>query len=170
VSDVPCTTVDVLGFLYSHLVHPSLRIILLSLGQGRASITVWWCSSSCSWGGWSTSIETLDGKVTWLSTVETNLAWFHWRRTLSSWGLLHILIFSGRGPLSTLIHSIWGLKEVTTWNHLSLWGDKSLSSWLRHPLTTLLHRAEGRSSRWRSNSRTRVATLLTLAPLLALGW
>jgi hypothetical protein len=53
------------------------------------------------------------------------------------------------------------------WNHLSLWGDKSLSSWLRHPLNTLLYGMEGRFSKRRMNTRPRVATLLTLAFLLA---
>jgi hypothetical protein len=48
-------------------------------------------------------------------------------------------------------------------------GDKSLSSQLRHPLNTLLHGAEGRSSKQRSNTKPRVATLLTLAFLLALA-
>jgi hypothetical protein len=81
------------------------------------------------------SIGTLEGKVTWFSTVETSLACFHECCTLTTCGLLHILI-----------PSVWGLKEVGARNHLLLWGDKSLSSWLRHRLTTLLHRVEGRSS------------------------
>jgi hypothetical protein len=105
------------------------------------------------------SIRTLEGKVTWLSIVETSLAWFHQCCTLSSWGLLHILLFS-----------VWSLKWDGAWNHLSLRSDKSLPSWLMHPLNTLLHGVEGRSSRRRSNTRPRVAALLTLAFLLALVW
>jgi hypothetical protein len=101
----------VLNFLHNHLIHPSLSILLLSLGQGRASIVDWRCSSSLSWGGRSTSIGTLEGKVTWLSTIETSLACFHWCCTLTGWG-----------PLLILILSVWGLKEVGAWNHLSLWG------------------------------------------------
>jgi hypothetical protein len=108
--------------------------------------------------------------VTWISTVETNLARFHRHCTLSSWGLLHILIFSGWGPLSARIHSIWSLKEVGAWNHLSLWGDKSMPSRLRHMWNTLLHGVEGRSSRRRSDTRPRVAALLTLEFLLALAY
>jgi hypothetical protein len=42
------------------------------LGQSRASIAVWWCSRSLGWGGWLTSIRTLEGKMTWLSTIKTN--------------------------------------------------------------------------------------------------
>jgi hypothetical protein len=54
-------------------------------------------------------------------------------------------------------------------NHLSLWGDESLSIWLRHPLNTLLYGVEGRSSRRRSKTRPRVAALLTLAFLVVLA-
>jgi hypothetical protein len=96
--------------------------------------------------------------VTWLSIVETSLACFHRRCTLTSWGPSHILILR-----------VWGLKEIRVRNHLSWWGDKSLSSWLRNPLNTLLHKAEGRSSRQRSHTNPRVATLLTLAFLLSLA-
>jgi hypothetical protein len=74
------------------------------------------------------SIDTLEGKVTLLSTVETSISCFHRCCTLTSWGPLHILILS-----------VWGLKEVGVQNHLSLWCDKFLSGWLRHPLNTLLH-------------------------------
>jgi hypothetical protein len=95
----------------------------------------WRCSRSMSWGGWLTLIGTLEGKVTWLSTVETSLACFHGCCTLTSWGPLHIMILSVRG-----------LKEVGVCNHLSVWGDKSLSSWLWHPLNTLLHGVEDWSS------------------------
>jgi hypothetical protein len=153
--DARCTRLHgwgVLSFLYSHLIHPSLSIILLSLGQGRDPIAVWQCSHSLSWGGWSTSIGTLEGKVTWLSIIETSLAYFHGCCTSTSWGPLHILILN-----------VWGLKEVATWNHLSLWGDKSLPSRLRHSLNTLLlwqnHLGEGfiariilSDSRWSENT------------------
>jgi hypothetical protein len=125
----------IMSFLHIDLIHPSSNIVLLHLGRGRASIVVWWRSHSLSWGGWSTSIGTLEGKVVWLSTVETSIACFHGCCTMSSWVPLHILILS-----------VWGLKEVGAWNHLSLWGDKSLFSWLRHPLCTLLHKVDGRSS------------------------
>jgi hypothetical protein len=104
------------------------------------------------------SVGTLEGEVTWLSAIETSLSYFHGCCTLTSWGTLHILILS-----------VWGLKEIGVRNHLSLWGDKSLSSWLRHSLNTLLHRAKGRSSRRRSDTKPRVATLLTLAFLLAVA-
>jgi hypothetical protein len=42
---------------------------------------------------------------------------------------------------------IWNLKEVRAQNHLSLWGDKSLSSRLRHLLRTLWDRVDDTSSR-----------------------
>jgi hypothetical protein len=95
--------------------------------------------------------------VTCLSIVETSLVCFNRCCNLSSCGPFHILILS-----------VWGLKGVGVWNHLLLWGDKSLSSWLRHPLETLLHKVEGRSSRQRTNARHGVATLLTLVCLLLL--
>jgi hypothetical protein len=107
----------VLSFLDSPLVHSSLSIVLLSLSWSRASIVGWWCSCSLSWGGRPMLIGTLEGKVTWLSTVETSLAYFHGCCTLTSWVHLHILNLC-----------VWGLKEVGMWNHLSLWGDKSMSS------------------------------------------
>jgi hypothetical protein len=53
------------------------------------------------------------------------------------------------GPLSTLIPSVWSLKEVGAHNHLSLWGNKSLFGRLRHRLKPLSDRAEDRSSRRR---------------------
>jgi hypothetical protein len=43
--------------------------------------------------------------------------------------------------------NVWSLKEVGARNHLSLCGDKSLSSRLRHQLKTLDDGAEDRSSR-----------------------
>jgi hypothetical protein len=56
-------------------------------------------------------------------------------------------------------------------NHLPLWGDKSLSSWLRHLLRTLSDGMEDRSSRRRIDVDVRpiVSSLLTLALLLALA-
>jgi hypothetical protein len=54
---------------------------------------------------------------------------------LVRWGLGHILI--DWGPLHILIPSVWSLKDIGARNHLPLWGDKSLSSWLRHRLKTL---------------------------------
>jgi hypothetical protein len=148
----------VLSFLHIYLVHSSLSIVLLSLGWSRASIAGRRCSRSFSWGGRSTLIGTLEGKVNWLSTLETSLACFHGCCTSTSWGPLHILILS-----------VQGLKEIGAQIHLSLWGDKSLSSLLRHPLNTLLHEAEGRSTRQRFDTKPRVAALLTLVFLLVLA-
>jgi hypothetical protein len=71
-----------------------------------------------------------------LSTVETSSVCFIQCCTLSGWGFL-----------STVIPSIQSLKEVRAWNHLSLWGDKSLSSRSRHRLKTLSDEAEDRPSR-----------------------
>jgi hypothetical protein len=51
-----------------------------------------------------------------------------------------------RVPWSTLIPSVWGQKEVGVWNHLPLWGNKSLCSRLRHRLKTLSDGAEDHNS------------------------
>jgi hypothetical protein len=73
--------------------------------------------------------------------------------------------------LSTLILSIWSLKEVGMCNHLPLWGDKSLSSRLRHRLKTLSDGAEDRSSRRRIDidAGPGVGALLDLTLLLELS-
>jgi hypothetical protein len=76
----------------------------------------------------------------------------------------------GWGPWSTLIPSVWSLKEVRAWNHLPLWGNKSLFSRLRHWLITLSDGAEDRSSRQKIDIDVRpgVGVLLNLMLLLAL--
>jgi hypothetical protein len=56
------------------------------------------------------------------------------------------------GPWGTLIPSVWSLKEVWAWNHLSLQGNKSLFSWLRHWFKTQSDEVEGRSSRRRGDA------------------
>jgi hypothetical protein len=69
-----------------------------------------------------------------------------------------------RGPLSSL-------KEVGSWNHLPLWGNKSLCSKLRHQLKTLSDGVNDRSSRRRIDvdAGPRVGARLTLAFVLALA-
>jgi hypothetical protein len=96
-----------------------------------------------------------------LSTIIAFLAWW-----VLGWSMV------GWGPLSTLIPSVWSLKDVGAWNHLSLWGDKSLSSWLRHLLRTLSDGMKDWSSRWRIDvdARLGVGALLGLTLLLALVW
>jgi hypothetical protein len=76
-----------------------------------------------------------------------------------------------RGPLSTLIPSVWNLKEVGVRNHLPLWGNKFLCGRLRHRLKTLSDGANDRSSRRRIqvDAGTGVGALLTLAHLLVLA-
>jgi hypothetical protein len=76
---------------------------------------------------------------------------------------------ASRGPLSTLIPSVWSLKEVGVRNHLPLWGNKSLCSRLSHRLKTLSDGANDRSSRQRIDidARPGVGARLTLALLLA---
>jgi hypothetical protein len=74
--------------------------------------------------------------MTLLTTVEASSVCF-----------IQCCIWSGWGSLSILIPSIWSLKEVGTRNHLSLWGDRSLSSRLRRRLKTLSDGAKDRSSR-----------------------
>jgi hypothetical protein len=76
-----------------------------------------------------------------------------------------------RGPLSTLIPSVWSLKEVGARNHLPLWGNKSLFNRLRHQLKTLRDGAKDRSSRRRIDVDVgpSVGALLTLALLLELA-
>jgi hypothetical protein len=76
-----------------------------------------------------------------------------------------------RGPWSTLIPSVWSLKEVGAWNHLLLWGNKSLCSRLRHWLKTMSDGANDRSSRQRIDvdAGHGVGARLTLAFVLALA-
>jgi hypothetical protein len=75
-----------------------------------------------------------------------------------------------RGPLSTLIPSVWSLKEVGVQNHLPLWGNKSLCSRLRHQLKTLSDGAKDRAGRRRTDvdAGPGVGAQLTLALLLVL--
>jgi hypothetical protein len=76
-----------------------------------------------------------------------------------------------RGPLSTLIPSVWNLKEVGVRNRLLLWGNKSLFGRLRHRLKTLSDGAKDRSSRRINDidAGPGVGALLTLAFVLALA-
>jgi hypothetical protein len=88
---------------------------------------------------------------------------------LARWVLGYCMV--SRGPLSTLIPSVWSLKEVGVRNHLPLWGNKSLCSRLRHWLKTLSDRANDRSSRQRIDvdAGPGVGARLTLALLLVLA-
>jgi hypothetical protein len=74
-----------------------------------------------------------------------------------------------RGPWSTLIPSVWSLKEVEARNHLPLWDNKSLCSTLRHQLKTLSDGANDRSSKRRIDvdAGPGVGARLTLAFVLA---
>jgi hypothetical protein len=74
--------------------------------------------------------------MTFPSTFEASLAYFHWCCILSSWG-----------PLHPMIPNDWSLIAIRVGNHLALRGDKSLSNWLCHRLNMLLHEVENRSSR-----------------------
>jgi hypothetical protein len=80
-------------------------------------------------------------------------------------------IRSGWGSLSSQIPSIHSLKVVGMQNHLPLWGDKSLSSRLRHQMKTLSDGTEDRSSRQRIDVDVgpRVVALLGLTLLLVLA-
>jgi hypothetical protein len=154
---------DVLSFLYRHLIHPSLSVVLVGLGQGWTSIAGWWwCWSSfrCQRRTW-TWVGAWFSEMALLSTIIAFLARWVLGRSMVS-----------RGPWSTLIPSVWSLKEVGAWNHLPLWGNKSLLSRLRHRLRTLSDGAEDRSSRWRIDidAGPGVGALLTLMFVLALAW
>jgi hypothetical protein len=121
----------VLSFFCSHLIHYSSSVILLSLGQGRASIAVGrWCRHSWSWGRWLTSTGAMISIMTFLSIVEASGVCF-----------IRCCIRSGWGSLSARIPNIQSLEVVRAWNHLPLWGDKSLSCSLRHQLKTLSNNA-----------------------------
>jgi hypothetical protein len=74
--------------------------------------------------------------MTLLSTVETSGVHF-----------IRCCILSGWGSLRSLIPSVWSLRKVRAWYHLSLCGDKSLVSRLRHRLRTLWDEVEDRSRR-----------------------
>jgi hypothetical protein len=75
------------------------------------------------------------------------------------------------GPWSTLIPSVWSLKDVGVQNHLPLWGNKSLFSRLRHQLKTLSEGANDRSSRQKIDVDVEpgVGARLTLVFMLALA-
>jgi hypothetical protein len=98
--------------------------------------------------------------MTLLATVETSGVRF-----------IRCCIWSGWGSLSTLIPSVRSLKKIRAWNHLLLWGDKSLASRLRHLLRTLWDREEDRPSRQRTNVDARLGggVLLGLTLLLVLA-
>jgi hypothetical protein len=78
---------------------------------------------------------------------------------------------ASRGPLSTLIPSVWSLKEVGAWNHLLLWGNESSFSRSGHRLKALSDGAEDRSSGQRIDIdvRPRFGALLGLTLLLAIA-
>jgi hypothetical protein len=107
-----------------------------------------------------TSTEAMISIMTLLSTVDASGVCFIWCCILSGWG-----------SSSTLIPNVRSLKEVGVRNHLSLWGDKSLSSRLRHWLKTLSNGAEDRSGRRRidTDAGPGVGALLALMLLLALA-
>jgi hypothetical protein len=98
--------------------------------------------------------------MTLLSTVEASGVRF-----------IRCCIQSGWGSLSTLIPSVQSLKDVRAWNHPALWGDKSLSSRLRHRLKTLSDGAEDGSSMRRIDVHAvpGVGALLGLTLLLVLA-
>jgi hypothetical protein len=76
-----------------------------------------------------------------------------------------------RGPWSTLIPTVWSLKEVGVRNHLPLWGNKSMCTRLRHRLKTLSDGANDRCNMRRIDvdEGPRVGALLSLALLLVLA-
>jgi hypothetical protein len=98
--------------------------------------------------------------MTLLDTVQTSGVHF-----------IRCCILSGWGSLSTLISSIWSLKEIGVRNHLLLRGVKSLASRLRHLLRTLWDGAKDRPSRRRVDvdAGSRVGVLLNMTLLLVLA-
>jgi hypothetical protein len=98
--------------------------------------------------------------MTLLSTVEASGVFF-----------IRGCIWSGWGPLSTLIPSVWSLKKIRAWNHLLLRGNKSLASRSRHWLRAQWNGAEDRSNRRRIDidAGPEVGVLLGLTLLLALA-
>jgi hypothetical protein len=77
-----------------------------------------------------------------------------------------------QGLWSTLIPSVWSLKEVGARNHLLLRGNKPFASWSRHRLRALWNGTEDRSSRRRIDidAGPGVRVLLGLTLLLAVAW
>jgi hypothetical protein len=98
--------------------------------------------------------------MTLLSTVEASGVFF-----------IRGCIWSGWGPLSTLIPTVWSLKKIGARNHLLLRGNKSLASQSRHRLRALWNGAEDRSSRRRIDIDVGpgVGVLLGLTLLLVLA-
>jgi hypothetical protein len=91
------------------------------------------------------STEAMISIMTLLSTVEASGVHF-----------IQCCIWSGWGSLSTLIPSVWSLKEIGARNHLLLRGNKSLASRSRHRLIALWNGADDRSSRQRIDIDTRL--------------
>jgi hypothetical protein len=113
-----------------------------------------------------------------VSEEDVNVDWgMNWRSDPSihncniSYALGLALMSSCSSPLSTLISSVWSLKEIGAQNHLLLWGNKSLFGRLRPRLKTLSDGVEYRSSRQRIDvdAGPRVGALLGLTLQLALA-
>jgi hypothetical protein len=98
--------------------------------------------------------------MTLLSTIEVSDVHF-----------IRCCIWSGWSSLSTLIPSVWSLKEIGVQNHLLLRGNKSLVGQSRHYWRALWNGVEDRSSRRRTDidARPRVGVLLGLTLLLVLA-
>jgi hypothetical protein len=148
---------DVLSFLHRHLIHPSLSVVLLSLGRGWASIAGWWwCWSSfrCQRRTW-TWVGAWISEMTLLSTIVAFLAVW----SVGVFGALWFPVFG-----------VW--KRLGAQNHLLLRGNKPLASRSRHQLRALWNGAEDRSSRRRIDidAGHGVGVLLGLTLLLVLAW
>jgi hypothetical protein len=108
-----------LGFLHGNMVDSPTSIILLGSSRNRVGSTSGGRCSSSSLIGTGAWIGASVGIMSLVSTVVAPTICLQW-------------VLGRLGPLNTLIPSSRNLEIVGVLNHLTLWGGKSLSSYLRH--------------------------------------
>jgi hypothetical protein len=122
-----------LGFLHNNIVDSLTSIVLLGTNRNRVGSTSRGrCSSSSliNMGAW---IGASVGIMSLFSTVIAPTISLQW-------------VLGSLGPLNTLIPSSRSLEIVAALNHMTLWGRKSLSSYLRPWLKLRLSRMKHMSS------------------------
>jgi hypothetical protein len=120
-----------LGFLHSNMVDSSTSIVLLGSNQNKVGSTSGGRCSNSSLIGTGVRIGASVGIVSLASTVVAPTICLQW-------------VLGSLGPLNALISSGRSLEGVGALNHLTLWGEKPLSSclwpWLKLRLSRMKHR------------------------------